>query len=70
MLVEFSYCTSMNEELPCRNIIGCWRGRTDILEFLKEKFTREELQKVFSAPPKSRIDRLIEGIEKSEEKSP
>jgi hypothetical protein len=62
MLIEFAYCTSMNEGLPCRNIIGCWRGRTDIITFLKERFTDKELRKVFSGAPKSRIDRIIESI--------
>jgi hypothetical protein len=66
MLIEFSYCTSMNDGLPCRNIIGCWKERTDILAFLKEKFTDEELRKIFSGPPKSRVDRIIESIDKTD----
>ena len=67
MLIEFSYCTSMNDGLPCRNIIGCWKERTDIIVFLKEKFTDEELRKIFSGPPKSRVDRIIESIDKTDE---
>jgi hypothetical protein len=66
MLIEFSYCFSMNEGLPCRNIIGCWKGRMDIILLLKEKFTDEELRKAFCGPPKSRIDRIIETIEKKD----
>jgi len=64
MLIEFSYCASMNEGLPCRNIVGCWKERTDIIAFLKGKFTDEELKRVFASPPKSRIDRIIESVEK------
>ncbi|OGW36737.1 MAG: hypothetical protein A2Y97_13485 [Nitrospirae bacterium RBG_13_39_12] len=66
MLVEFSYCTSMNENLPCRNVLGCWKERIDIISFLREKFTDQELKKVFSSPPKSKIERIIELIEKKE----
>lgn len=66
MLIEFSYCASMNEGLPCRNIVGCWEGRTNIIAFLKEKFTDEELKKIFCGPPKSRFDRIIESIEKTD----
>ena len=66
MLIEFSYCTSMNDGLPCRNIIGCWKERTDIIVFLKEKFADEELRKIFSGPPKSRVDRIIESIDKTD----
>lgn len=63
MLVEFSYCRSMNEGLPCRNMIGCWKARTDILSFLREHFSEEELRKVFGGLPKSRIERIIDTLE-------
>jgi hypothetical protein len=56
----------MNEKLPCRNIIGCWKKRMDIITFLREKFTDEELKKVFSGLPKSRIERIIESMKKEE----
>jgi hypothetical protein len=56
----------MNEGLPCRNILGCWKERMDIITFLKENFTVEELKKVFSNPPKTRISRIIESIEKED----
>ena len=65
MLVEFSYCASLNEGLPCRNIIGCWKERIDIMSLLRKNFSDQELKKVFSAPPKSRIDRIIESGEKA-----
>jgi hypothetical protein len=66
MIIEFSYCISMNENLPCRNIIGCWKERIDIIAFLRENFTDEELKKVFSGQPKSRIERIIESVKKEE----
>jgi len=64
MLVKFSYCISMNDNLPCRNILGCWKQRVDIISILREKYSDEELRKVFSAPPKTRIERIIESIKK------
>ena len=60
MLVEFRYCTSMNENLPCRNIIGCWKERTDVIAFLRNKYTVEDLKKVFAGLPKTRLERIIE----------
>ena len=68
MLVEFSYCTSVNDKLPCRNILGCWKHRGDIITILRKQFTDEELKKVFSGPPKTRIERIIESIEKEDQK--
>jgi hypothetical protein len=53
----------MNEGLPCRNIIGCWKGRMDVVSFLRERFSDEDLKKVFSSPPKTRIDRIIESAQ-------
>jgi len=64
MLIEFSYCTSMNEGLPCRNIIGCWKERTDVIAFLRKNFSDEALKKVFSGPPKTRLGRIIDSLEK------
>ena len=62
IIVEFSYCISMNNGLPCRNSIGCYKERTDIVAILRGKFTEEELRKAFSGKPKSRIERIIESI--------
>jgi hypothetical protein len=56
----------MNEGLPCRNIIGCWKERMDVISYLKEHFSAEELKKVFSGPPKSRIERIVESIKKED----
>ncbi|MEW6053588.1 MAG: hypothetical protein AB1552_07360 [Nitrospirota bacterium] len=66
MLIEFTYCSSMNDGLPCRNIIGCWKEKTNIIAFLRGNFSDEELRKVFSKPPKSRIDRIVESIKPQE----
>ncbi len=62
MLVNFSYCSSMNEGLPCRNIIGCWENRIDILKFLRETYTVEQLKTTFKGLPKTRIQRIIESL--------
>lgn len=64
MLIEFSYCISMNENLPCKSIIGCWKNRMDIIKYLKDNYTIEDLKKVFEGPAKSRLQRIVETIEK------
>jgi len=68
MLVEFSYCISMNENLPCRIIVGCWKNRMDIIKYLKENYTDEDLKKIFESPPKNRLQRIVETIEKEKKK--
>jgi hypothetical protein len=64
MIIELPYCISMNEGLPCRNVLGCWKERMDIIAFLREKFTDEELKRAFACPPKSKIERIIESMKK------
>lgn len=62
MLTKFDYCVSMNEGLPCRNLIGCWRDRTDVVAFLNKTLTEDELRKTFSGLPKSKIDCIVDII--------
>jgi len=62
MVLDFSYCVSMNEELPCRNIVRCWGERIDIIKFLGEKFTEDELKRALGGLPKSRVERIIESL--------
>jgi hypothetical protein len=52
----------MNEGLPCRNLIGCWKERIDIMAFLNKTLKEDELRKCFSGFPKSKIERIIEII--------
>lgn len=61
-MINFSYCIVVSEGLPCRNIVGCWERRMDIVKFLREKFTEEELKKVLGGVPKSRLEKIIESI--------
>ncbi len=60
MILNLAYCTSMNENLPCRNIVGCWDGRIDVREVLTTMFTVDELKTAFRGLPKTRIERIIE----------
>ena len=65
MLINFSYCISVNEGLPCRNIIGCFQERIDIVTLLRERFTADELEKAFNGLPKSRLERIVESMQSS-----
>jgi hypothetical protein len=62
MLTKFDYCVSANDGLPCRNLMGCWKDRIDIMAFLNKSFTEDELRKYFSGLPKSKIERIVDII--------
>jgi len=62
--VNFKYCRTMNDRLPCRLIAGCWQTQIDIDTFLRDHYSPEELDRIF-APPKPKVETLLELIEKS-----
>lgn len=62
--VNFRYCRFENDMLPCRWIVGCWQMHMDISNFLADHYSREELDRIF-APPKPKIESLVDLIEKA-----
>jgi len=63
--VLFRYCRTVNEELPCRRIILCWEFRIEISKFLYEHYSYEQIQRALAPPTKSRVETIIELIEKA-----
>ena len=62
MVIDFTYCMSMNDGFPCRNSIGCWQERFDVIEFLKRSFAADDLRRIFGSLPKSRLERIMESM--------
>lgn len=63
--VPFQYCRTVNDDLPCRKIIICWEFRIEIGKFLNERYSIDEIQRALEPPSKTRIETLIELIEKA-----
>jgi len=63
--VPFRYCRTVNDDLPCRRIIVCWESRIEIVRFLNENYSFGEIQRVLASPTKSRVETIIELIEKA-----
>jgi hypothetical protein len=62
--INFRFCRSENNLLPCRWIVGCWQMQMDINKFLDEHFSKEEMDKIF-VPPKPKIESLVELIDQA-----
>jgi len=62
--VNFMYCRSENNRLPCGWIVGCWQMRMDINTFLEDHYSKEEQKRIF-APPKPKIESLLNLIEQA-----
>ena len=63
--VPFKYCRTMNEDLPCRRIIICWEFRIEISKFLGGHYSIEQIQRALAPPTKTRLETIIELIEKA-----
>jgi hypothetical protein len=63
--VPFHYCRTINEDLPCRRIILCWEFRIEIAKFLNENYTIDQIQRALAPPTKTRIETILEHIEKA-----
>lgn len=57
--VPFKYCRSMNRRLPCRRIVVCWGAAIDVVSFLQDNFTEEELQLGLEKDTRSRIQKIV-----------
>lgn len=66
--VNFKFCRSENNMFPCRWIIGCWQNKMDINGFLKDHYSKDELDQAF-APRKSKLESLIGLVEKAKKRT-
>ncbi|MGD2124688.1 MAG: hypothetical protein PVG99_01320 [Desulfobacteraceae bacterium] len=62
--VNFKFCRSENNLLPCRWVVGCWQPRMDIKKFLDVHYSKEEQERIF-VPPRPKLESLVELIEEA-----
>jgi len=63
--VPFRYCRTTNEGMPCARIEVCWETLPDVRTFLEKHYNLEELQALWSKPPKDKIVSLFDLIQKA-----
>jgi hypothetical protein len=63
--IPFRYCRTVNETLPCRRIIPCWEFRMDIVQFLNDQYSSDQMQRALAAPTQTRIETIIDLIEQA-----
>jgi hypothetical protein len=67
--IHFSYCRAAGGAEPCDKILDCWIGRLPIVEFLREHYGQQVLQKLAS-PRQDRLQRLASIAERTLGKNP
>lgn len=67
--VPFKYCrTSGDDGLPCFKVMDCWWENFDIQSYLERTLSEAELVKLLQSKPPSKIESIIELIEKAQKK--
>jgi hypothetical protein len=64
--VPFSYCRKGATNQPCRKIFDCWFHGFDIVEFMQEYYSEQELKSMLSLP-KDKIGTLFDMIKKAQD---
>lgn len=62
--VPFRYCRQLAEGLPCRRVMDCWHGYFDIVAYLRDHYSDEQIQVILS-PPKPKITSILEMIDRA-----
>ena len=65
--IPFRYCRTLNENLPCRRIVVCWEFRVEISKFLGGHYSVDQIQCALAPPTQTRLDTILEIIEKAKE---
>ncbi|MCU0846274.1 MAG: hypothetical protein MUD12_00120 [Spirochaetes bacterium] len=66
--LNFKYCRTMKNGLPCHGLPDCWFERIPVMDFLEKNYTADEIEKSL-APPVNKITSIIDLIEKARKNS-
>lgn len=62
--VPFLYCRQLNVGGPCHRLISCWSERFDIYGYIKEIYTKEEIEKYFMHSGQGRLNNILKELER------
>jgi hypothetical protein len=64
--INFEYCRiHAAQGQPCSSIIQCWWERFDVISFLNDNLTRDQLQALEQPQIKPKITKLMELIQEA-----
>lgn len=66
-MLNFHYCRTMKEGLPCGKIRDCWFSSISVDDFLDAHYDAEEKKLIFSEP-KSRLQMILESAQRARER--
>lgn len=66
--IQFSYCRTVGNSVPCRKILDCWFERFDVESYVTDNFGVEMIKKL-AEPPKPKLSTILELIEQAKKNS-
>ncbi|WP_300456777.1 hypothetical protein [Desulfobacula sp.] len=66
--INFPYCRSENNGLPCFKTLDCWHTRFNVHDYLMRKLTEEDFKKAFLNQGKPKILSLFDLIEQAKQR--
>ncbi len=64
--VGFYYCRQPGKDSPCRKIFDCWYQKFDTVDFIKQNYGEEMVNKI-QTPPKPKMLSLLDLIEQAKQ---
>jgi hypothetical protein len=65
--IAFSYCCEENNGRPCFKTLDCWFEHFDVSTYFQQKLGPDEMDRLFSQPPKPKLCSLLELIAKAKQ---
>jgi hypothetical protein len=66
--VGFKYCMSGEGQHPCAKVVDCWWETFDILQYLRDNLSADQLDRVLNARPRPKVASLVELIAQAKER--
>ena len=66
--INFPYCRSENNGLPCFKTLDCWYNHFNVHAYFTDKLTKQDFKKAFSDKGKPKILSLFDLIEQAKKK--
>ena len=66
--LNFKYCRTTDLNVLCRSIKDCWHHKIDIITFLNENYSKEDLTKLESQTPTPKMMSIFEIMKKAQER--
>lgn len=68
--VPFKYCRTVNAKLPCRRILECWGAKFDVVGWLEENYTDDEIRRAMTPDARSRLDKILRAAYEAQKRGP